>query len=118
MKSPACIPAAVLGVSAASRPQTKKMYFSLFSTGWRFPRDPFISSCPGRKPWAAQAQEGKVDRFFYGGRGRVQRLFQGVATAGQDYLFEFDGSSLPNGVYLYRLTTETKVMMDKFMIAR
>lgn len=48
----------------------------------------------------------------------VERLFQGVASPGQEYRFEFDGSSLPNGVYLYRLTTDTEVVTNKLIIAR
>ncbi len=39
-------------------------------------------------------------------------------SPGQDYRFEFDGSSLPNGVYLCRLTTGSEVLIDKFMITR
>jgi len=51
-------------------------------------------------------------------KGRmVELLFQGEASVGQDYRFEFDGSSLPNGIYLYRLTTETQVVVNKWMIA-
>ncbi|MCZ4409762.1 T9SS type A sorting domain-containing protein [Cryomorphaceae bacterium 1068] len=48
----------------------------------------------------------------------VDGLFAGNAQAGNDYRFEFDGSNLPNGVYIYRLTTENEVVNDKFMIAK
>jgi hypothetical protein len=48
----------------------------------------------------------------------VQRLFNQVTAPGQEYRLEFNGDNLPNGVYLYRLTTDTNVIVDKFMIAR
>lgn len=48
----------------------------------------------------------------------VDAIFTGTAQPGSEYRFEFDGSALPNGVYLYRLTTENEVVNEKFMIAR
>ncbi len=48
----------------------------------------------------------------------IERLYQGMTSPDQDYRFEFDGSNLPNGVYLYRLNTESEVVINKFMIAR
>ncbi len=48
----------------------------------------------------------------------VDAIFTGNAQANNDYRFEFDGSSLPNGVYIYRLTTENEVVNEKFIIAR
>jgi hypothetical protein len=48
----------------------------------------------------------------------IERLYQGMTSPDQDYRFEFNGSNLPNGVYLYRLTTDKEVIVDKFMIAR
>ncbi|MFT6998172.1 MAG: hypothetical protein ACJAQ4_001932, partial [Cryomorphaceae bacterium] len=35
-----------------------------------------------------------------------------------EYRFEFDGSALPSGVYIYRLTTQNEVLIEKFMISR
>lgn len=48
----------------------------------------------------------------------VGNVFNGMAQANNEYRFEFDGSSLPNGVYIYRLTTNEEVTTEKFMIAR
>lgn len=48
----------------------------------------------------------------------VQRIYQGYVGAGQEMRFQFDGSVLPNGVYLYRLTTAQEVVIEKLMIAR
>ncbi|MCA1752032.1 MAG: T9SS type A sorting domain-containing protein [Cryomorphaceae bacterium] len=48
----------------------------------------------------------------------VRTLFRQVTNPGQEYRLEFDGGFLPNGVYLYRLTTPSEVVIDKFMIAR
>jgi len=45
-------------------------------------------------------------------------VYSGVAQSGNDYRFEFDGSHLPNGIYLYRLTTAEEVINEKFMISR
>ena len=48
----------------------------------------------------------------------VSTLFRQTTAADQEYRLEFDGQGLPNGVYLYRLTTPTEVIVDKFMIAK
>ncbi len=48
----------------------------------------------------------------------VERLFNQVTQAGVEYRMEFNGHALPNGVYLYRLTTGAEVVVNKFMIAR
>jgi hypothetical protein len=48
----------------------------------------------------------------------IQSLFSGTVRPDAEYRFEFDGSALPNGVYLYRLTTQTETVHEKFMIAR
>jgi hypothetical protein len=48
----------------------------------------------------------------------VDAIFTGVAQPNNDYRFEFDGATLPNGVYIYRLTTESEVINEKFMIAK
>jgi hypothetical protein len=65
------------------------------------------------------AEEGYTTLEVFDMSGRlVDAIFTGVAQPNNDYRFEFDGSSLPNGVYIYRLTTETEVVNDKFMIAK
>lgn len=48
----------------------------------------------------------------------IERIFNQVTNPGQEYMQSFDGSNLPNGIYLYRLTTRREVVIDKFMIAR
>ena len=51
--------------------------------------------------------------------GRViDGIFTGNTQPNNEYRFEFDGSALPNGVYIYRLTTESEVLNQKFMIAK
>ncbi len=55
----------------------------------------------------------------YDMQGRMlSTLMNEVAMPGQDYRFAFDGSHLPNGVYIYRLTTENDVKIEKFVIAK
>jgi len=48
----------------------------------------------------------------------VEALFSGVAQPESDYRFEFNGSNLPNGIYIYRLTTESEVKTEKFVISK
>ncbi len=48
----------------------------------------------------------------------VATLFNQIAQEGQSYRLYFDGSGLPNGVYVYRMTTESETIIEKFMIAR
>jgi uncharacterized protein YfaP (DUF2135 family) len=49
---------------------------------------------------------------------RVAMLFNGVMEADVEYRTEFDGSGLPNGVYLYRYTCGAQVEIEKLIIAR
>lgn len=58
-----------------------------------------------------------LEVFDLSGR-KIDVLFAGVAEAKSDYRFTFDGSALPNGIYLYRLTTNGEVIHEKFMISR
>jgi hypothetical protein len=65
------------------------------------------------------AEEEYTTLEVYDMSGRiVDAIFAGVAQPNNDYRFQFDGSALPNGVYLYRLTTTSEVVIEKFMIAR
>lgn len=55
----------------------------------------------------------------YDASGRfITSIHNAEAIKDTPYRFEFSGGHLPNGIYLYRLTTETEVIIDKFMIAR
>jgi hypothetical protein len=58
-----------------------------------------------------------LEVFDMSGRS-ITTLFNQVANEGQQYQFTFDGTYLANGVYIYRLTTENDVVIEKFMIAR
>jgi hypothetical protein len=49
---------------------------------------------------------------------KVTELFRQVAQGGETYRVDFDGTGLPNGVYIYRLTTGSEVLVEKFIIAR
>ncbi len=48
----------------------------------------------------------------------VETLFRQNANAGQEYRLSFEGSNLPNGVYITKLTTESEVVIKKVLIAR
>ncbi len=57
-----------------------------------------------------------LEVFDMSGR-KVAELFRQNAQAGVQYRVEFDGSGLPNGVYVYRLSSSNEVIVQKFMIA-
>ena len=48
----------------------------------------------------------------------IATLYNAVANANQVYRFDFNASSLPEGVYIYRLTTQTEVVIEKFIVTR
>ncbi|MEM9051207.1 MAG: T9SS type A sorting domain-containing protein [Bacteroidota bacterium] len=58
-----------------------------------------------------------LEVFDMNGR-MIESLFAGYTLADQEYRFEFDGSNLPNGIYIYRLTTDQEIENDKFIIAK
>ncbi len=49
---------------------------------------------------------------------KVAELFRQQAQANVDYRVEFNGVGLPNGIYVYRLSTESEIIVEKFMIAK
>ncbi len=46
------------------------------------------------------------------------KLFAGMTTGQSTRRLEFDGSALPNGVYIYKLTTSELVLQEKLLLAR
>jgi hypothetical protein len=48
----------------------------------------------------------------------VEAMFSQVANAGQVYRLDFNGSNLPNGMYLTKLTSDSDITIKKIMIAR
>jgi len=48
----------------------------------------------------------------------VERIFAQAVQAGEPYMVQWDGSSLPNGVYLYKLTTGSEVLTEKLLLVR
>ncbi len=58
-----------------------------------------------------------LEVFDLAGR-HIQTLYDGYADPSHVHRFAFDGGALPNGVYLYRLTTEKDVILDKFILAK
>jgi hypothetical protein len=62
---------------------------------------------------------GRVVLDVYDMSGRnIQTLFNQDIQQGVEYRVEFDGTALPNGVYIYRLTSDHGVVIHKFMVAR
>ncbi len=55
----------------------------------------------------------------YDMQGRhLHTIMSQIVQADEQYRYTFNGSALPNGVYIYRLTTDAEVVIEKFMIAR
>ena len=83
-----------------------------------------LTSIPNPTKGQSQAifVTGKTERAtleVYDMNGRlVQGLFSGIAEAGIEYRTDFDGLRLPNGIYVYRLQTESEIVIDKFIIAK
>lgn len=48
----------------------------------------------------------------------VETMFRQTANAGQEYRLGFEGTNLPNGIYITKLTTPTEVVIKKVLIAR
>ena len=66
---------------------------------------------------AAETGRTIVEVFDMNGRS-VSTLYNEVAQAGIEYRLDFNGSNLPNGVYIYKMTTNNESIINKFMIAR
>jgi hypothetical protein len=65
------------------------------------------------------AQDGYTKLEVYDLNGRfIKAVFIGDAKANNNYSYEFDGSNLPNGIYIYRLTTSNISINNKFVITR
>ncbi len=58
-----------------------------------------------------------VEVFDMNGRS-VEVLFNQEAQEGQEYRIDFNGAKLPNGVYIYKMTTNNETIVNKFMIAK
>ncbi|NEN25323.1 T9SS type A sorting domain-containing protein [Cryomorpha ignava] len=65
------------------------------------------------------AETGRTLVEVYDMSGRnVTTLFNQEAQQGQEYRLDFNGSYLPNGIYIYKMTTTKETVIEKFMIAR
>ncbi|HKK37868.1 MAG TPA: T9SS type A sorting domain-containing protein [Cryomorphaceae bacterium] len=63
--------------------------------------------------------EDQVTLEVYDMNGRlIEEVYSGAAQASVPYRFDFDGSDLSQGVYIYRLTTANEVINEKFMISK
>ncbi len=66
---------------------------------------------------AAYDAQATLEVYDLSGR-RIATLLNQMVVAGHQYQTDFDGSPLPNGVYLYRLTSEHEVIIEKFIVAK
>lgn len=65
----------------------------------------------------AKAERTVVAIYDMNGR-QVETLFNQVATPGQEYRIDFDGNDLPNGIYVYKMTTNSETIVNKFMVSK
>jgi hypothetical protein len=48
----------------------------------------------------------------------VSQVYSGNVAANQEIRFQFDGSDLPQGIYLMRYTSNNEVTTEKMMISK
>ena len=61
----------------------------------------------------------KVQLSIFSSSGRMIRaLPEQKINGGQEYTYEFDGSGLTEGIYIYRLISSTEVFMGKMILVR
>jgi len=85
---------------------------------------PLVQSYPN--PFADKAyiqytlpESGKVQLSIFSSSGRMIRaLPEQKINGGQEYTYEFDGSGLTEGIYIYRLISSTEVFMGKMILVR
>jgi hypothetical protein len=65
----------------------------------------------------AQNERAVVEIFDMNGRS-VETLFNQDVQAGNTYRLDFEGASLPNGIYVVKFVTESETVIEKIMIAR
>jgi WD40 repeat protein len=66
---------------------------------------------------APSTQRALVEVFDMNGRS-VVALFNQEVQQGETYRITFDGTALPNGIYVVKYVTETETIIEKVMIAR
>jgi streptogramin lyase len=65
----------------------------------------------------AQSERAVVDIFDMNGRS-VETMFNQDVQAGNTYRLDFEGASLPNGIYVVKFVTDSETVIEKIMIAR
>jgi hypothetical protein len=58
-----------------------------------------------------------IEVFDMSGRS-IAVIFNQMAEGSTQYRIDFNGADLPNGVYIYRMTTMDETIIEKFMIAK
>lgn len=65
----------------------------------------------------AQSERAVVEIFDMNGRS-VETMFNQDVQAGSTYRLDFEGASLPNGIYVVKFVTDSETVIEKIMIAR
>lgn len=66
---------------------------------------------------AAHTERAVVEVFDMNGRS-VETILNQDVQAGNTYRLDFEGASLPNGIYMVKFVTESETVIEKIMIAR
>ncbi|MCA1750372.1 MAG: choice-of-anchor L domain-containing protein [Cryomorphaceae bacterium] len=83
-----------------------------------------LSSYPNPGPGISNVtftvrNSGKAVLEVFDSSGRnIQTIYSGDAEAELEYRFQFNGEHLPNGLYVYKLTTDRETVIHKFLLAR
>ena len=48
----------------------------------------------------------------------VQTLYNDNVNMNQEYKVEFDGTALPTGIYIYKMTTNDEVITGKMILSK
>jgi hypothetical protein len=64
-----------------------------------------------------EAGKSVLEVFDTSGRS-VAMIYSGDTEAGLEYKFQFDGGRLTDGMYIYKLTTNTETVVRRFLISR
>jgi hypothetical protein len=59
----------------------------------------------------------KLDVYDMSGK-LIQNLYNGEVEKNREYKTEFDGSSLPAGIYIYKMTTNEEIFTGKMMLIK
>ena len=82
----------------------------------RFFRKTFTVDAPVTKAVLTIASDDQAIVYLNG--KQVADLYQGTSEANKTYQFSLDGTNLPAGIYVYRITAGEKVFNDRLILIK